>query len=184
MQEASFRLPAIALALVMFVGEAPGYYEDLKGRPFVGAAGRVLDRLLEEMGRRRRVVYIGNVVKCRPPGNRDPREEEIEACSPYLDEQISVIRPRILVTLGRHSTKYVFSRIGRKISGITSVRGKPVEGRISGVDLTVFPTYHPAAALYNPGLREVLVRDFEALRKLLEVVRGKGDKGGGLLTYM
>jgi len=154
-------------ALVMFVGEAPGYYEDLKGRPFVGAAGRVLDRLLEEMGLRRREVYIGNVVKCRPPGNRDPREDEIEACSPYLDEQLEIIKPRVIVPLGRFSMRYVMTKFGLRPAPISRIHGRPYEASSLYGPVIVFPFYHPAVALYRKGMEEALFEDARRLRAVL-----------------
>lgn len=150
---------------VMFVGEAPGLNEDIQGRPFVGAAGKLLTKLIEEvLGIRREKVYITNVLKCRPPNNRDPAKEEIDACTPYLDKQVVIIKPKMIVTLGRHSTKYILSRIGIKVKGVTRVRGKVFSGEYLGLNLRVYPTYHPAAALYNPGLRETLIQDFKRIK--------------------
>lgn len=169
-------------AEVMFIGEAPGYQEDLQGRPFVGAAGKLLTRLIEEvLNTRREETYIANVLKCRPPENRDPNPAEIEACSPYLDRQISAIRPRIIVTLGRYSTTYVLSKMGRKVSGITSARGKVYEGKLFGFKVAILPTYHPAAALYNPKLKGTLEEDFRTVRKMLS---REGRKGENLLSFM
>ena len=155
-------------AQVMFIGEAPGYWEDLKGRPFVGAAGRLLDELLSSIGLRREEVYIGNVVKHRPPGNRDPKPDEVEACTPYLDRQIKIIQPKVLVTLGRHSTGYIFSRVGLKFRGITEVRGRVYLKRLFGMPIQILPMFHPAAALYNPNYKVVLAEDFKRLRAILE----------------
>jgi len=162
-------------AEVMFIGEAPGANEDRQGRPFVGAAGQLLTELLQKAGLSRDEVYITNVVKCRPPGNRDPRPDEIAACSPYLDAQIRVIKPKIIVTLGRHSTKYLLGKGGINVSGITRVRGKTFKIEIGGIPVTVVPTYHPAAALYNPRLRTVLEKDF------IELIGGKAKKDMGRL---
>jgi len=155
-------------AQVMFIGEAPGYWEDLKGRPFVGAAGRLLDELLSSIGLRREEVYIANVVKHRPPGNRDPKPDEVEACTPYLDRQIKIIQPKVLVTLGRHSTGYIFSRVGLKFRGITEVRGRVYLKRLFGMPIQILPMFHPAAALYNPNYKVVLTEDFKRLRAILE----------------
>jgi len=155
-------------ANVMFVGEAPGRNEDLEGRPFVGAAGRLLTELIESIGLRRGTVFITNVVKCRPPNNRDPREDEIRACSPYLDRQIKVIRPRVLVTLGRHSTRYILGKAGLKVKSIMAVRGKVYELRVLGLKVKVVPTLHPAAALYNPALRKILQEDFKLIKRSLK----------------
>ncbi len=155
-------------ALVMFVGEAPGYYEDVKGQPFVGAAGKLLDKLLSNIGLSRKEVFIGNVLKCRPPKNRDPLANEIKTCTPYLDQQIKIIKPRIIVTLGRHSTSYIFSKVGLKTEGITKLRGKVYEIKIFGFQISLIPMYHPAAVLYNVGYKNELERDFQLLRSEIE----------------
>jgi DNA polymerase len=128
---------------VVFVGEGPGYYEDKQGEPFVGAAGQLLTRMLGEIGLRREDVYICNVVKCRPPGNRDPLPDEIESCRPFLQGQLEAIRPRVVVTLGNFATRVI---LDRQVS-ISRVRGQrfTVEGR------TVIPTFHPAAILHGGG---------------------------------
>jgi DNA polymerase len=143
---------------VMFVGEGPGFYEDQQGRPFVGASGKFLDELLATIGLDRRKVFIANVVKCRPPQNRDPQPEEIEACRKYLDDQINVIAPKVVVTLGRHSMQRYFpgEAIGR-------VHGQP--RRKDG--LIVVPMYHPAAALHQASLRKVIEADFRKLPEFL-----------------
>ena len=154
-------------AALMFVGEAPGYWEDLRGRPFVGAAGRLLDQLLTKIGLSREMVFIANVLKCRPPGNRDPLPEEVEACTPFLDRQIEIVQPRIIVTLGRHSTRYILAKAGISIRGITQVRGRPYYVDL-GFKVLVIPTFHPAAALYNPKYRSVLEEDFQLIREKLE----------------
>ncbi len=156
-----------ANAEIMFIGEAPGYHEDIQGRPFVGAAGKLLTQLITSLGLKREDVYITNVVKCRPPNNRDPRPDEIAACSPYLDKQMKVISPRIIVTLGRHSTLYLFSKAGIDISGISQVRGRLFNLTLNDFNVIVIPTYHPAAALYNPRLRDALERDFKFIKKVL-----------------
>ncbi|MFQ6095626.1 MAG: uracil-DNA glycosylase family protein, partial [Candidatus Bathyarchaeia archaeon] len=114
-------------ASIVFIGEAPGYWEDVKGRPFVGAAGKLLDEMLSKAGFSRSEVYITNILKCRPPRNRDPLPDEIERCTPYLDRQLQIIKPRLIVTLGRHSAKHILSKLGYKISGITRTRGKIYE---------------------------------------------------------
>lgn len=128
---------------LMFIGEAPGYHEDRQGEPFVGAAGQLLTRMLGEIGLTRQDVYIANVLRCRPPGNRDPLPDEIEACTPWLEETISIVGPHLIVTLGNVATKHV---LGTKL-GITRLRGEthPWRGR------TVIPTFHPAAILHGGG---------------------------------
>jgi DNA polymerase len=152
-------------AQLMFIGEGPGFHEDKQGEPFVGAAGQLLNRLLGEIGLSREQVYIGNVVKCRPPGNRDPRPDEIEACTPWLIEQLSLIQPRVVVTLGNFATKFVL----QTETGITRLRGQIHEwhGR------TVIPTFHPAAVLHGGGEKsrqfQMLLEDFHLVRRTLDV---------------
>lgn len=147
-------------ARLMFIGEAPGFHEDQKGEPFVGAAGKLLDKLLAEIGMSRSQVYIANVLKCRPPNNRDPLPQEIEECRPYLEEQIKLMEPAVIATLGRFAAAFV---LDRPIS-MSQVRGDAIEqgGRV------IFPLYHPAAALYNPGLQNTLRSDFARILELLE----------------
>jgi DNA polymerase len=145
---------------IMFVGEAPGFHEDRLGKPFVGAAGKLLDRLLTDIGLQRRDVYIANVIKCRPPGNRNPRAEEIEACKPYLFKQIELIQPKVICTLGNFSTQVL---LGQKV-GITKVRGQAFE---RGSYLVV-PMLHPAAALHRESLLEAVKEDFRHLRQILD----------------
>jgi len=146
-------------AAIMFIGEGPGFYEDQQGRPFVGAAGKFLEELLESIGLKRQEVYITNVVKCRPPGNRDPQADEIEACRPYLDRQIELIAPKMIVTLGRYSMEKFFP--GQQISRI---HGQPrrIAGRV------VVPMYHPAAGLHQPRWKSVIEQDFQKLPRLLK----------------
>lgn len=146
-------------ATIMFIGEAPGFHEDQQGIPFVGAAGRLLNELLAKANIDRDTVYITNVIKCRPPGNRDPRPDEVKACAPYLDRQIEVINPQVIVTLGRYSMAKAFP--DEKIS---AVHGRP---RKVG-NRTYFPMYHPAAALHQPSLRSLIEADFTKLRELLD----------------
>ena len=152
---------------IMFIGEAPGYWEDVKGKPFVGAAGKFLDTLLSEIGFPREDVFIGNVLKCRPPGNREPQPDEIQTCTQYLDRQIKVIQPKFIVTLGNHSTTYIFSKAGLPFTSITQVHGKFHEGTILGMKVTIFPTFHPAAALYHPKYKQQIANDFKQLKQEL-----------------
>ena len=147
-----------ANAEIMFIGEAPGFYEDVQGRPFVGAAGKFLDELLESAGLRREDVFITNIVKCRPPGNRDPQPEELEGCEPYLDRQIEAIQPKVIVTLGRYSMNKFLP--GAKISALHGQVFK-VNGRL------IVPMYHPAAALHQPSLRPKVEADFAILPDVL-----------------
>jgi len=155
---------------VMLVGEAPGYWEDVKGLPFVGAAGKVLDGLLEWIGLRRETVFITNVVKCRPPGNRVPHQLEIKTCtSLYLDRQIGLIKPKVIVTLGRHSTAYVLCKAGfDEIVSISDFRGKVYDVKLERLRLAVVPMYHPASVLHDPKYREELEKDFQLLKKELK----------------
>ncbi len=147
---------------IMFVGEAPGRREDELGRPFVGAAGKFLDELLASIGLSRKDVYITNIVKCRPPGNRDPTDEEIKLCSPYLDRQIAVMKPRIICPLGRFSAKYILEKFGFEMDKISRVQGRVFEG-----EFLILPMYHPAAALYHQDLKNELYKSFEVLKSLL-----------------
>jgi uracil-DNA glycosylase len=148
---------------LMFVGEAPGYHEDQQGRPFVGQAGKLLEQLLASIGLTREQVFIANVLKSRPPNNRDPRPEEIAACQPYLRRQIALIRPRVICTLGNHATKLLTGNP----AGITRVHGRPQATEINGVSLYLFPIFHPAAALYTPAMLTTLKEDFLRLPELL-----------------
>jgi DNA polymerase len=142
----------------MFIGEAPGFHEDKTGRPFVGAAGQFLEELLANIDMKRRDVYIANVIKCRPPGNREPSPVEIQACEWYLDRQIELLRPKMVVTLGRFSMARYFP--GSKISAI---HGQP--RKIAGV--LYYPMYHPAAALHQPKLRHTVEQDMVQIPELL-----------------
>ena len=150
-------------ARIMFVGEAPGYYEDLKGEPFVGKAGKVLDELLESIGLQRSDVYIANVLKCRPPGNRNPAPEEIRACTPFLDAQLALIQPAIIATLGNFSLAYIFDTFGLPKDKISTIHGKVFTvSTIAGVQKIV-PLYHPAVATYNPNMKGTLLDDVKVL---------------------
>ncbi len=152
---------------LLFIGEGPGFHEDKQGEPFVGAAGQLLTRMLAGIGLRREDVYIANVIKCRPPGNRDPQPDEIEACTPWLIEQISHIQPSVIVTLGNFATKFVLNTS----TGITRLRGQIHDwhGR------TVIPTFHPAAILHGGGEKSnqfaLLQQDLELVRRALDDAR-------------
>ncbi len=154
-------------ALVMFIGEGPGFYENEQGKPFVGPAGHFLDELLLKAGLKREKVFIGNVVKCRPPGNRDPQPDELAACKPYLETQIAAINPQVIVTLGRFSMGYFI--LNGKISAI---HGRPVW---VGSRLIV-PMYHPAAALHQPALKDSILADFASLPRFIELARSRGTE--------
>jgi DNA polymerase len=148
---------------LMFVGEAPGFHEDKQGVPFVGAAGKLLDQLLAGIELTRDDVYVANVLKCRPPGNRDPMPDEIQACEAHLWRQIELIEPRVVATLGNFATKL----LSGKPHGITRVHGHPQETTLGGRAVTLYPIYHPAAALYTPRMLEVLQSDFARIPELL-----------------
>ncbi|MEM3642143.1 MAG: type-4 uracil-DNA glycosylase [Candidatus Bathyarchaeia archaeon] len=156
---------------VMFIGEAPGYWEDVKGKPFVGAAGKFLETLLNAIGFSRTDVFICNILKCRPPGNREPLPLEIQTCTPYLDRQIEIIKPKFIITLGNYSTAYIFSKVELPFSSMAQTRGKLYEACISGVKVIIFPTFHPAAGLYNIKYKEQITNDFNKLKQEL-VKRG------------
>jgi uracil-DNA glycosylase len=148
---------------LMFVGEAPGFHEDKQGVPFVGQAGKLLEKLLGGVGLWRDDVYIANVLKCRPPGNRDPQQDEIEACEPHLFRQIELIEPKVIATLGNFATKLLS---GRPL-GITRVHGQEQELTIGGRSVLLYPLYHPAAALYTPAMLKALEADFARLPELM-----------------
>src|SRR4051794_16960968 len=152
-----------AHADLMFVGEAPGFHEDKQGLPFVGQAGKLLSKLLEQIGMTRNDVYVANVLKCRPPGNRDPQPDEIEACESHLFKQIELIQPTVVATLGNFATKLLS---GRPL-GITRVHGQEHETTLGGRKVLLYPLYHPAAALYTPAMLKVLESDFARLPELL-----------------
>ena len=149
---------------LMFVGEAPGFHEDQQGVPFVGQAGKLLDRLLEGIGLTRADVFVANVLKCRPPGNRDPLPEEIAACEPHLFRQIELIEPMLVATLGNFATKL----LSGKPAGITRVHGHEQEVTLGTRRVSLYPIYHPAAALYTPSMLKVLEEDFARIPELLE----------------
>ena len=148
---------------LMFVGEAPGFHEDKEGYPFVGSAGKLLDGLLQGIGLTRNDVYIANVLMCRPPGNRDPQPDEIAACEAHLFRKIELIEPKLIATLGNFATKL----LSGKPHGITRVHGRPQEATLGGRRVTLFPIYHPAAALYTPAMLKTLQEDFARIPALL-----------------
>ena len=152
-------------ARIMIVGEAPGKNEDEKGLPFVGAAGQLLNQLLDSVGLRREDAYITNIIKCRPPGNRDPLPEEVKACSGYLDRQVEIIRPAVILLLGRHAVQ----RLLPGLDGISRVHGTLVERG----DRAYVPLYHPAAALYNGFLVDTLKADFIKVKGYIDVIEAR-----------
>jgi DNA polymerase len=148
---------------LMFVGEAPGFHEDKQGFPFVGQAGKLLDQLLTGIGLSRDLVFVANVLKCRPPGNRDPMADEIEACESHLFRQVELIEPKVVATLGNFSTKL----LSGKQTGITRVHGQVQEVTLGSRKVLLYPLYHPAAALYTPSMLTVLQEDFRRIPELL-----------------
>ena len=154
-------------APILFIGEAPGKQEALQGRPFVGASGRTLDGLLESIGLARGQVYITNILKDRPPGNRAPQPKEIAAYTPYLRKQIEIIQPRVIVTLGRFAMDFILTEYEMPEKGgkIGELHGRPLQTKASFGDMTVLPLYHPAFALYRRDQLEVLKEDFQILRE-------------------
>ena len=149
-------------AKIMFIGEAPGKNEAATGRPFCGASGKVLDKLLESVGILRKDVYVTNIVKDRPPMNRDPFPDEIEAYVPYLDQQIEIIKPEIIATLGRFSMGYIMRRLGleSQLDSISNIHGKV----FNADNVKIIPLYHPAVAVYNGGMKDALIKDFQILK--------------------
>ena len=157
-----------ANADLMFVGEAPGFHEDQQGLPFVGRAGKLLDELLAGVGLSREEVFVANVLKCRPPGNRDPEPDEIETCKPYLYRQVELIEPKVVCTLGNFATKLLTG----SNRGITSVRGRPQTHMLGARSVRIYPLLHPAAGLRTPAVRVQLQEDFAGLPALLDQAAG------------
>jgi len=150
-------------AKIIFIGEAPGFNEDKTGVPFCGQAGKVLDELLESAGLKREEIYIANVLKCRPPQNRNPLNEEIEACVPYLERQIKAIGPKIICPMGNYAVSFILKKYGLedKIQGISKIHGEVFQAD----DLKIIPLYHPAVAVYNGNMKDVLKKDLLVLLK-------------------
>jgi len=155
-------------ANIMFVGEAPGRNEALTGRPFCGAAGKILDELLSSVGIQRKDVYVTNIVKDRPPENRDPTPSEIELYSPFLSRQIDIIKPKVIATLGRYSMVYIMKKfdLDFEIESISAAHGKAYDAVASYGPIKIAVFYHPAAAIYNQHLKETLKKDFSILSKM------------------
>jgi DNA polymerase len=159
-------------AKVLLIGEAPGFNEDKEGKPFVGQAGKILNEvLLKIAGLERSEVYITNVVKCRPPNNREPEQEEIEACFPYLDFQIRFIKPKVIVTLGNVATSTIFSKFNLKAKSMSQIHGQLflVSSLLYG-SLRIVPTYHPATALYNPKVSETMKNDWKKIGEIVKAL--------------
>ncbi len=147
-------------AEVMLIGEAPGFNEDRTGKPFVGRAGAILDDMLQSVGMEREDIFIANILKCRPPKNRNPMPEEIAACTPYLDRQIAAIRPKTLCPMGNFAVSYVMEKFGLKSESVGKVHGRVYRIRNLILEGRIIPLYHPAAAAYNAGLKPLLMEDF------------------------
>lgn len=154
-------------ATLMFIGEAPGKKEDQKGLPFVGRAGKILDELLTSKQLQRNEVYITNILKCRPPKNRNPTNYEINQCSKWIDQQLKIIQPKIIVPMGNFSTRYCCSKFNIIFTTIGSMHGKPIKIIHRQFNGILFPLYHPAAAIYNNKLRHILFDDFKKLHDIL-----------------
>lgn len=154
-------------AKIMFIGEAPGFNEDKQGRPFVGRAGKILDEFLLSIGLKRREVYITNILKCRPPNNRNPERDEIKFCTEYLDKQIEIIQPVVLVPLGNFACQYLFEKYAFHSDTIGKVHGKIFKKVTLNGTLYIVPIYHPAVAIYNPTRKTELMEDFKKLQKIL-----------------
>lgn len=155
---------------IMFIGEAPGKNEAETGRPFCGASGRVLDELLESIDLNRDDVYVTNIVKDRPPNNRDPRKAEIELYAPFLERQIDIIQPKVIATLGRFSMEFILQRYHAPEAKqkISQLHGTLIKVKTGYGETTVVPLFHPAASLYNPGQKDTLKADFQVLKKFIE----------------
>ena len=154
-------------AQIMFIGEAPGFNEDKQGRPFVGKAGKIFDELLSFVGLKREEIYITNILKCRPPGNKNPTKEEIKACTFYLDEQIRIIKPSVICCLGNFASSYILKKFGLsdKIQGISKIHGNVFNVSTLSGKIKIIPLYHPAVATYDIKMLGVLKKDFENLRR-------------------
>lgn len=156
---------------IVFIGEAPGKNEDLQGKPFVGAAGKFLDEMLASIDMKRDDVYISNIVKYRPPNNRDPSPEEKKAFWPYLIREISVIKPKIIVTLGRHSMENFLPT-----QRISQIHGQPKRITLGSSKIVILPLFHPAAALYNGAMRQTLIEDFSSIPEIINIINSKKRK--------
>ncbi|MFH1690992.1 MAG: uracil-DNA glycosylase [Candidatus Omnitrophota bacterium] len=153
---------------ILFIGEAPGASEDEAGRPFCGKAGRVLDELLTKAGLKRQDIYIANILKCRPPGNRNPETKEIQACCEYLNQQIDLIKPKIICCLGNFSTKYIMEKfdLKNKVQGISKIHGQVFIAPTSAGSIKIIPLYHPAVVTYNATTMPILEKDFAMLKNI------------------
>ena len=156
-------------AKIIFIGEAPGAQEDKTGNPFCGRAGKMLDELLNSVDIERKDIYITNILKCRPPANRDPEEQEIKSCSPYLERQIQIIKPEIICSLGRFAMSFLMEKFDLRdqIQQISKIHGKVFETEKNSQKLKIIPFYHPAVAIYNLNMKEILIKDFKVLKNIV-----------------
>ena len=152
---------------ILFIGEAPGYNEDVQGLPFVGKAGKILDELLLSIGLCRNDIYIANILKCRPPNNRNPLKTEIESCTEYLNKQIEIMQPIIISPLGNFACSYIFDKFGLNYDKIGTVHGKIFSINTLFGAIYIIPLYHPAVATYNPNTKITLLEDFKIIKKIL-----------------
>lgn len=154
-------------ARIMFIGEAPGKKEDELGRPFVGKAGRIFDEMLDSIKLSRDDVYISNILKCRPPKNRNPLKSEIEKCSKFIDKQIEIINPEIIVPMGNYAIKFIFNKFKLKLEKINRIHGKIFLVNSSFYRLKIIPIYHPAAVIYNKKIKDIMIADFKVIKQSL-----------------
>ena len=155
-------------AKIMLIGEAPGRNEDIQGRPFVGKAGRILDDLLDSVDLKRNNVYITNILICRPPKNRNPLKKEINICKKYLDLQIDIIQPNIIVPMGNFSTSYILNKFDLKVDKISNTHGRIYNIKNKLQNIKIIPLYHPAFAIYNKNIKNTLFNDFKSIKKALD----------------
>lgn len=155
-------------AEILVVGESPGYYEDLKGRAFVGEAGKILDKLLSLINLKRDEIYITNILKCHPPKNHNPNRQEIDSCIGYLHKQINIIKPKFIITLGKYASKEIFNRFNLEFTRISELHGKVFEAEIDFGSVKVIPLYHPAVACYHGEMLVTLKEDFKVLGEIIK----------------
>ncbi|UCH72021.1 MAG: uracil-DNA glycosylase [Thermoplasmatales archaeon] len=158
-----------ASAKILFIGEAPGRNEDIQGHPFVGKAGKILDELLKSIGLGRNEIYITNILKCRPPNNRNPSKNEMDSCTGYLNRQIELIQPDIICTLGNFASSYIFEKFGLKNQKISEIHGKTFQIKDAFRTVRIIPLYHPAIATYNPNTKEILMEDFKNIKNQMNL---------------
>lgn len=154
-------------ARIMFIGEGPGHYEDYEGKPFVGKAGKILDELLDSIGLKKNEIYISNLIKCRPPNNRNPLKNEIQMCSEFLDKQIKIIQPKVIVPLGNFAISYIFKKYNLKFSKISSIHGKIFFVNTNFGTVKIIPIFHPAATIYKRDIKNILLEDFKIIKENL-----------------